>query len=272
MNLDAISRAILYASTHYQDQPPLERLAAQAGLSPGRFQRAFQSAVGISPKSFVAHLTALDASQALRAGKSVLDASLGSGLSGPGRLHDLMIKVEGATPGEIASQGQGLTLFCATLPTPCGPLFAALAPHGLAFAAFAGDGRALRQAQAGLKRLWPKARIKENPPAVARAMRAYWKGSGKLQCWVPGTPFQLQVWRALVTLPAGAKISYQGLAAKARLKGARAVGGAVAANPVALLIPCHRVIQSSGAVGGYHWGAERKRALLALEGAEARKI
>lgn len=262
MLTDRISRALLWAAEHYQDQPSLEALAAQAGLSPGHFQRHFQRLVGISPKAFIQHLSARQAAGALRQGRSVLQASLDAGLSGPSRLHDLSIKVEGASPGEIASGGQGLTLRTASLPTPFGRLFAALAPRGLTFAAFEGTEE---PASAQLKRRWPKARLQSDPRAVERALKPFWRGRGRAQVWVPGSAFQLQVWRALVRVEAGQKLSYSKLAEAAGLKGARAVGSAVAKNPVALLIPCHRVIQASGAIGDYHWGRERKRALLAWE-------
>jgi AraC family transcriptional regulator of adaptative response/methylated-DNA-[protein]-cysteine methyltransferase len=265
MLLQRLSQAVLYAAGHYQEQPTLKSMAQVAGLSPAHFQRSFQRSVGISPKSFVQHLTAESASASLRKGRSVLDSALDSGLSGPGRLHDLIIQVEGATPGEVASQGEGMELQTAILPTACGSLFAAKATRGLAFAAFTDSPSTLRRAKAELSRLWPKARFKENAASVQRAMQ--FNGKDPLRCWVAGTPFQLQVWRALVRLPAGRSISYRGLASLAHLKGPRAIGGAVAANPIAILIPCHRVIQSSGALGNYHWGQDRKRALLALEGA-----
>jgi AraC family transcriptional regulator of adaptative response/methylated-DNA-[protein]-cysteine methyltransferase len=265
MSLETISRAILYAASHYQEQPSLEKLAQIAGLSPAHFQRTFQKSVGISPKRFIQHLTADAASQFLRSGRSVLDAALDSGLSGPGRLHDLMVSVEGATPGELASKGFGLEIKTALIPSVCGTLFAAKASRGLAYVAFVDNRAALAEAKAGLRRHWPKAHFKEDKASVEKSLEG--NREGEIQCWVAGTAFQLQVWRALVRLPAGKTISYQGLAERSRLKGARAIGQAVASNPVALFIPCHRVIQASGALGGYHWGEGRKRALLALEGA-----
>jgi AraC family transcriptional regulator of adaptative response/methylated-DNA-[protein]-cysteine methyltransferase len=268
MNLDRIARALLHAAAHYQDQPRLEGLAAQAGLSPAHFQREFQRLVGVSPKAFVQHLTARQAAASLRRGSSVLEASLDAGLSGPGRLHDLIVKVEGVSPGELALGGQGLSLAWARTPTPFGRLLVAVAPRGIAYAAF--DSEDGEDGLALLKARWPKARLKRDPATVERALQPFWAGRGQAQCWVPGTAFQLQVWRALVTVPAGRRLSYSALAGRARLKGPRAVGSAVAANPVALLIPCHRVIQASGAVGDYHWGSDRKRALLAWEEAKAR--
>jgi AraC family transcriptional regulator of adaptative response/methylated-DNA-[protein]-cysteine methyltransferase len=268
MDLAPIARSLLYAAEHYQEQPSLEALAKLAGLSPAHFQRAFQRAVGISPKRFVAQLSARQATAALRAGRSVLDASLDVGLSGPGRLHDLMVTLEGATPGELASGGEGLILKTGLVDSPCGPLYAAKATRGLAYAAFVDGAASLREAQTGLKRLWPKARLIEDAAAVQALLKPYWRRRGRVAVWVPGTPFQLQVWRALVRLPAGRTLSYQALGRAAGLRGARAIGSAVARNPVALLIPCHRVIQASGAVGQYHWGAGRKRALLALESAK----
>lgn len=263
---DRISRALLWGATHFQEQPSLEALAAQAGLSPAHFQRQFQRLVGVSPKAFIQHLSARQATASLRQGRSVLAASLDAGLSGPGRLHDLSIKVEGASPGEIASGGAGLTLRHATLATPFGRLFAALAPRGLCFAAFEGSDAVGPLAQ--LKLRWPKAKLQSDPAAVERALKPFWRGQGQAQVWVAGSAFQLQVWRALVQVKAGQKLSYSGLANYSGLQGARAIGSAVAKNPVALLIPCHRVIQASGAVGEYHWGRERKRALLAWESAQ----
>ncbi len=263
MDLERISRALLYAAAHYQDQPSLEALAAHAHLSPAHFQRAFQRHVGLSPKAFIQHLSARQAAASLRRGRGVLQSSLDAGLSGPGRLHDLTIKVEGVSPGELARGGQGLTLKLARIATPFGRLFAALAPRGLAYAAFEGTDELPERVQ--LKQRWPKASLRWDRAAVERALRPFWKGQGEAQVWVPGSPFQLQVWRALVRVPAGQRLSYTRLGKAAGLKGARAIGSAVAKNPVALLIPCHRVIQASGAVGDYHWGSERKRALLAWE-------
>jgi AraC family transcriptional regulator of adaptative response/methylated-DNA-[protein]-cysteine methyltransferase len=269
MDLAPISRALLHAAEHYQEQPSLEALARVAGLSPAHFQRRFQAAVGISPKRFVAQLSARQAAGALRGGRSVLDAALDAGLSGPGRLHDLMLSVEGATPGEVASGGEGLVLKTGVVATPCGLVYGAVATRGLCWAAFADGAASLREAETGLKQLWPKARLQKDDAAVAAALAPFWRHRGKVQLWVRGTPFQLQVWRALMRLPAGRTLSYQALGKAAGVRGARAIGSAVARNPVALLIPCHRVIQASGAVGQYHWGPARKRALLALEAAQA---
>ncbi|HXB97329.1 MAG TPA: methylated-DNA--[protein]-cysteine S-methyltransferase [bacterium] len=269
MSYERISQALLHAAAHYREQPSLEALAARAGYSPAHFQRRFQALVGLSPKSFVQHLSARRAAADLRSGKAVLDSALDAGLSGPGRLHDLMVQVEGATPGQVAGRGQGLVLRVAALPTPWGRLFAAQAPRGLAFAAFADGAGGLARARRELRRLWPKAALHEDPSALRASLGRFQLGRGSAKLWVPGTPFQLQVWRALVRVPSGACLSYQGLAQAAGVAGARAVGSAVAANPVALLIPCHRVLRASGAVGDYHWGTERKAALLACEAGRA---
>lgn len=267
MSYERISRALLWAAAHYQEQPSLEALAAQAAMSPTHFQRVFQRLVGVSPKAYIQHLSARQAAASLRHGRGVLQSSLDAGLSGPGRLHDLIIKVEGVSPGELALGGHGLTLKTATLPTPFGRLFAALAPRGLVYAGFEGTDEVPNKIQ--LKQRWPKARLTPDPAAVSKALKPFWKGQGEARVWSPGTSFQLQVWRALVRVPQGQKLSYSSLTQRAGLKGVRAVASAVAANPVALLIPCHRVIQASGAVGDYHWGSERKRALLAYEAAES---
>jgi AraC family transcriptional regulator of adaptative response/methylated-DNA-[protein]-cysteine methyltransferase len=263
MSYERISKALLYAAAHYQEQPSLETLAGQAGLSPAHFQREFSRLVGVSPKAFVQHLSARHAATALRQGHSVLSSSLEAGLSGPSRLHDLMIKVEGASPGEVAEGGRGLTLRWASSDSPFGRLLAAVAPRGIAYAAFESGNK--KRDWDELQRLWPKADFRKDSNAIDKALGPFWRGQGQARCWVPGTAFQLQVWRALVKVPSGQCVSYQTLAGRAHLKGARAVGSAVAANPVALLIPCHRVIRASGAVGEYHWGGDRKRALLAWE-------
>jgi AraC family transcriptional regulator of adaptative response/methylated-DNA-[protein]-cysteine methyltransferase len=201
MDLAPITRALLFAAEHYQEQPSLEALARVAGLSPTHFQRRFQAAVGLSPKRFVAQLSARQAAAALRGGRNVLDAALDAGLSGPGRLHDLMVSVEGATPGELASGGEGLVLRTGLVPTPCGPLYGAVATRGLCWAAFADGPAALREAQRGLERLWPRAKpfsSRSGGPwcACPRAARSATRRSAKPRaCAGPG-PLAAP-WRAI---------------------------------------------------------------------------
>ncbi len=150
----------------------------------------------------------------------------------------------------------------ALVPSPCGRIFVALAPEGVVYAGFA---KGSSEPFAELKRRWPEAVINIDKAAVSSVMRCYWKGSGKVRCRMQGTPFQLKVWRALSRIPTGTTISYSRLGKRAGVRGAQAIGQAVAANPVALLIPCHRVIREDGSLGNYHWGPERKMALLELE-------
>ena len=266
MSFDRISKALLYAAAHYQEQPSLEDLASQAGLSPAHFQRSFQRLVGLSPKSFVQHLTAKQAAASLRSGSSVLAASLDSGLSGPGRLHDLIVQVEGASPGEVASGGKGLLLQSGLVPTPWGSLFAAKAPRGLAFAAFIENPSAAR-AKAELRRLWPKAKISPQIKALKKGPGAALARQGQAGLLVAGQPFPAPGLARPAARPLREPHQLPGPGPGRRPQRSQGRGSAVAANPLALLIPCHRVVRASGALGEYHWGSARKRGLLAREAA-----
>lgn len=248
---------------------PLAELAAAAGLSEGQFQRVFSAWAGISPKRFQQFLGKEYAKQALRAGQDVLNAALAAGLSGPGRLHDLLVSAEAVSPGEWRAGGSGLTLVRGLADTPFGRACLTLAPRGLHRLTFADT------ADAELARLradWPHARLVEDhaaAQAMADAVFAQPPAPGRaLHLWVRGTQFQLRVWEALLAVPPGRLVAYADLArALGRPGAARAVGGAVGANPVAVLIPCHRVIRAAGELGGYHWGLTRKRALIGYEAA-----
>lgn len=178
-------------------------------------------------------------------------------------MRSLKVSVQGASPRELATKGAGLQLLTGLWPTPCGDLYVAWAPCGLAYAAFAGVGGNWAVAQQRLKQLWPMAQLKRDDAGTKKRMRAASKLG--LKCWVPGTAFQMQVWRTLLKFPLGSRSSYRSLAVKAGVKGPRAVGQAVGANRVALFIPCHRVVRADGSLGGYRWGSARKRALLAVE-------
>jgi AraC family transcriptional regulator of adaptative response/methylated-DNA-[protein]-cysteine methyltransferase len=200
----------------------------------------------------------------------VLDATLASGLSSPGRLHDLCVAVEAVTPGEIRSGGGGLTIRWGCHPSPFGACFIAATPRGVCRLAFS-EPVELDDHVADLRLEWPEATILQDAPETRRLLGHVLESlSGEptapLSVLVKGTNFQIQVWRALVNIPVGRVVSYDRVAAAVgRPRGARAVGSAVGANRVAVLIPCHRVIRATGAVGQYHWGSDRKRALLAWE-------
>ncbi|BDU78121.1 methylated-DNA--[protein]-cysteine S-methyltransferase [Mesoterricola sediminis] len=268
-----VARVIRHLEEQAEDQPDLARLASLVGLSPFHVQRMFHRWAGITPKAFLQCLTLARAKAQLAEARSLLEASQAVGLSGTGRLHDLFLSLEAMTPGDYKRGGAGLVLRWGLHPTPFGPALFTATPRGLCGLAFVdGDpGPALAEVQAA----WPGAVLREDPAAtapLAREVDARMSGGtpGPLALVLKGSPFQVQVWKALLRIPEGRLASYQVLADLAGHPGAaRAAGGALAANPIAYLIPCHRVIRSTGAVGDYHWGSERKRLLLAVEGARA---
>jgi len=265
-----VERALRFLEAHVSSQPRLEEVAAEVGLSVFHFQRLFQRWAGVSPKRFLQFLTLHEAKRCLSETRSLLEASLHVGLSGPSRLHDLFLSLEGMTPGEYKARGRGQEIRWAVEETPFGPaLFAAIERGlcGLSFVGDAGEAGALEE----LTRRWPEATRLRAPAAVrvhAEAFRARMAGKvdRPLGLVLKGTPLQLRVWEALLRIPPGHLATYGDVA---KLAGApratRAVASAIAQNPIACLIPCHRVIQSTGAFGEYHWGAVRKRALIAFE-------
>ena len=270
-----IARLIALLRERTLPPPDLVALASAAGLSESHLQRLFTRWAGISPKRFLQVLTLADAQARLRAPRrqDLLGASLDTGLSGPGRLHDLFVNLIAATPGEFALGGATLLLRHGVADTPFGPAFFGWSARGLSALEFLGEAPADR-AGAALARLqadWPEATLQNDRAGAAEwPARIFPTQSGGpqrgLSLWVRGTNFQVQVWQALLGIPPGAAASYGNLAASLdRPGGARAVGGAVGANPVAWLIPCHRVLRGDGAAGGYRWGVERKLAMLAWE-------
>ena len=265
-----IERAIRFLEAHAREQPDLDTAAAAVGLSRHHFQRLFRRWAGISPKRFVQFLTAGHARELLARPHNALDAALASGLSGGGRLHDLMVNVYAATPGELRSGGAGLAIRFGFAPTPFGDCLLARTARGICHLAFVDHGR--RAALATLTDRWPRAHFERASDTEALARRLFAPaacGRGPLALHLHGTNFQVRVWEALVRIPAGAAVSYQDLAQAVGAPAAtRAVASAVAANSVALLIPCHRVIRKTGAFGEYRWGAIRKQALLAWEAAQ----
>ena len=278
-----VEACIHYIEHNQKGQPDLARLARHVGVSGFHLQRLFSRWAGITPKSFLKSLTLEHAKAALERSRSVLDAALDAGLSGPGRLHDLFVTVEGVTPGEFKSGGAGLTISYGSHPSPFGDCFVGVTGRGVCALSFLTEssGEAnrgqMRAALSDLKRRWPHARLVEDAAAtravVKRAFSARRAGGSEgfsLRVLLSGTPFQIKVWQALLRIPAGGLTTYRDLADLAGSPGsARAVGRALAENPVAFLIPCPRVIHASGAVDGYRWGTARKRSMLAWEsGAE----
>ncbi len=267
---DVVARAITWLDDHATEQPTLDRVAAQVGMSPGHLQRVFTRWAGVSPKQFTQVLTAGTAGRLLAEDVPVLDTVHASGLSSPGRLHDLMVTVHAVTPGEARRRGEGLVVRTGTHPTPLGEVLVGVTERGVCHLAFVDDPD---EALADLHERWPGAELVEDPEAtrvvVDRVVdRA--AADAPLPVLLSGTNLQVQVWQALLHLPEGRTTSYGALArAIGRPEAVRAVAGAVGANRLAVLVPCHRVLRSTGALSGYRWGPERKRRLLALEQARA---
>ena len=267
-----MSKAINFLSEHVHEQPSLEDMAIMAGLSPSHFHRKFKSWVGVSPKSFLQCLTLENAKIILNQDESIMDVALNSGLSGPGRLHDLCIKLDAATPGEIKNGGMGLNVGYGFGPTPFGECIVANSQRGICYMAFI-DSDKREKAINELQQTWPGAKLKPNNDNNLRLLRKIFTPSNDqritLKAFVSGTQFQLQVWRALLNISEGQLTSYGKLANSLNRPGAaRAVGSAVASNFLAYLIPCHRVIRSSGIIGDYRWGSARKKTIIAYETAK----
>jgi AraC family transcriptional regulator of adaptative response/methylated-DNA-[protein]-cysteine methyltransferase len=267
---ERVARVIRYLDAHRSENPGLDAAAREAGRSRFHVHRLFTRWAGVTPKGFLQCLAMAQARERLRAGASVLDAALDSGLSSPGRLHDLSVRVEAATPGEVKSGGDGWLIHAGFAESPFGWCVVGEGPRGICHLGFMA---ARERAQAGvdLTKLWPRARVRwDDGLARSVAARMFVRpatGSEPLRALVRGSEFQLRVWRALVRVPEGALVTYGRLAEAAGAPGgARAAGTAVGANPVAYVIPCHRVIRETGVAGGYRWGAERKRLMLAREG------
>ncbi|MEE8172501.1 MAG: methylated-DNA--[protein]-cysteine S-methyltransferase [Alphaproteobacteria bacterium] len=263
-----VERAISYLEENFRDQPELETVAQAVGLSAAHFQRMFKRWAGISPKRFVQYLTLDHARRRLADSASVLDATFDSGLSGPGRLHDLFVTYEVMTPGDYKRDGGGVEIAHGVHPSPFGPCFIGETERGVCALGFADDAAPATPLN-DFKRRWRNASFRQDDKRTARtAARIFGTANGRLALDLRGTNFQLKVWEALLRIPPGAVVSYGALAgALDRPGAARAVGSAVAANPVSYLIPCHRVIRKSGRFHNYYWGPERKRAMLAWEAA-----
>lgn len=264
---ERIEKVIRHLETRYLEQPSLSALAGVAGLSEFHFQRLFRKWAGITPKTFVSFLTASHAKELLAHSRDLLSASLETGLSGPGRLHDLMISVEAMSPGEFKSQGSGVAIGYGIHPSPFGPLLAACTDRGLCHLSFH-DEITREGAIRELKQRWPKAAIRLDASRSASVVDRIFlgKSGGPIPLVLQGTPFQLKVWEALLRIPEGHVLAYSDIAKAIGAPGAaRAVGTAIGRNTIAFLIPCHRVIRETGVIGDYRWGSVRKRAILAWE-------
>jgi len=266
-----IARVIRHLDESHTSQPDLATLAAVTGLSPFHFHRLFSEWAAITPKDFLQCLTISHAKELLRSGESVFDAALGTGLSGPGRLHDLCVKLEAASPGEVKSGGAGWTISFGFADSPFGRCLTAEGPRGICHLSFIESEDGMTE-MAELHRAWPRARLQRNDGAAARRTSRIFErpthsdSRPPLRAFVQATAFQVKVWRALLQIESGTLVSYGCLAAAlGKPTAARAVGSAVGQNPLAYLIPCHRVIRATGVIGDYRWGSDRKRAIVAWE-------
>lgn len=271
-NLDVIAESIDYLVAHYQEQPDLEFLARRAGYEATYFQKLFKESVGISPKRLQQYMNARHARELLGAGYSTLDAALETGLSSTSRLHDLFISVEGVSPGSVQNRGRGLKIVYGVYASVLGNVIIAKTEKGVCWLGFMMEGSE-NHCVSRIAQHWPEAIFMRDDQAIiseAHNLMRIWAGQGdavkKLKLDLYGTNFQLQVWQALLRIPCGKTLTYQNIANDmGRPKSSRAVGNAVGANPVSLLIPCHRVIRASGIIDNYGWGSPRKKLLLAME-------
>jgi len=264
-----IEQAILYLENHYKDQPELQQVADNVGLSEYHFQRLFTRWAGVSPKRFLQFLTKEGAKELLDRSENLLETTHQIGLSSLGRLHDLFVTAEAVTPGEYKSRGAGVTIRYGIHPTPFGKCLIATTERGICHLSFVqtSEGDVIDQLVAD----WKQARMIEDYKSTVSLIEPifdlrYGHRSKPLNVHLRGTNFQLKVWEALLQIPAGEVTTYAGIASRIGNPGAtRAVGSAVGHNPIAVLIPCHRVIRKVGDFGNYRYGALRKKALLARE-------
>jgi AraC family transcriptional regulator of adaptative response/methylated-DNA-[protein]-cysteine methyltransferase len=265
-----VKKALAFISENWREQPSLEVIAAQTGLSAFHLQKLFTRWAGLSPKQFLQAVTLNHARNLLRNDANLLDASHELGLSGPGRLHDLFVTHEGMTPGIYKARGRGLTITYGFHPSPFGSALIMTTQGRLAGLAFADEGGEA-EALADMTRRWPQADYVENIDATrhmaARVFsRDLWSADEPLKIIFIGTDFEIRVWENLLSIPMGRASTYSQVAAKLGMpKASRAVGSAVGRNPLAFVVPCHRVLGKSGALHGYHWGLTRKRAMLGWE-------
>lgn len=268
---DRISEAISFIAGRVDSQPGLQEIADHLHLSPFHFQRLFSRWAGVSPKRFLQVLTVERAKQLLAESAPLLEVSYSLGLSSGSRLYDHFVHLEGVTPGEYKTKGAGLTIEYAVHDSPFGNVFIAATPRGVCRLAFL-DCTEIDGYLADLGKEWPRGTLRENRQRTRPILKAMFRGERKpdrlLSLDVSGTNFQINVWKALLQIPPARVVCYSQVAkAIGRPNAARAVGQAVGANPVAYLIPCHRVIQQSGKLGGYRWGKTRKQAIHIWESA-----
>ena len=275
IDYNRIAEAISFFRENFKSQPSLDDVAEHVHLSPFHFQRMFLEWAGVTPKQFLQYLSIEHAKEILKnTNSNLFETAFETGLSGTGRLHDLFIKVEGMTPGEYKNGGSSLQINYSFADTPFGKVIVASTNKGICHMAFVDEGEEL--ALEKLRANYPKAsysqivdRIQQNALFI---FTQDWSRLDEIKLHLKGTDFQIKVWETLLKVPAGGLTTYGDLAKKAGYeKASRAVGTSVGNNPVAFLIPCHRVIKSTGEIGQYHWGSARKNAIIGWEAALQRK-
>jgi AraC family transcriptional regulator of adaptative response/methylated-DNA-[protein]-cysteine methyltransferase len=267
---ETIAEAIKYINDHYTEQPSLDDIAAAVHLSPFHFQRLFKEWAGVSPKKFLQYISLQHAKTLLEKNYTLEDATFETGLSGTSRLHDMFVNMEAMTPGEYKNGGESLRIKCTFTITQFGMVFIAATDKGVCNIQFTDS---FENSLAELRAQWPKAQITVGESPILKNVKQFFTERNEtvkdLRLHVKATPFQLKVWEALLKIPCGQVSTYGQIAESIQHpKASRAVGTAVGDNPIAYLIPCHRVIRSTGILGGYHWGKERKTAILGWEAAK----
>ncbi len=269
-NFSRIAEAISYIESNYKNQPRLEEVAEKINLSPFHFQRLFTEWAGVSPKKFLQYITVEHAKKMLKQnGATLFDTAFETGLSGTSRLHDLFITIESMTPGEYKNGGENLSINYSFAETPFGNILVASTHKGICHIAFADDEQ---QALAALQKRLPNASLRQMVDLAQQNVLYIfthdWSKLDQVKLHLKGTEFQLKVWETLLKIPIGRVATYGNVAKQIQRPNAcRAVGSAIGDNPVAFLIPCHRIIQSTGVFGNYHWGSTRKTAMLGWEAA-----
>ena len=271
VNYERIEKAIAYINDNFKNQPSLRDIAAAVHLSPFHFQRLFSEWAGVSPKKFIQYLSLDYAKELLQNRKStLLDAAHETGLSGTSRLHDLFVKIEGMTPGEYKKGGEGLVINYNYGSTPFGKMIVGSTSKGLCHMFFEKDER---QALMNLKIKFPNAKYHQTADKFQKnalcIFQKDWQQLDQVKLHLAGTPFQIKVWESLLKIPMGSLRTYGEVAKElGKPNSSRAVGTAIGRNPIAFLIPCHRVIRSGGNISGYMWGPNRKSAIIGWEAAK----